>query len=347
MKSRTAQLFQPLKHQDLLSLAQVSADEMHMLFSTAAALKQRPLAFRHALEGKTIVLLFEKESLRTLATFEIGMARLGGQALYFDHRANRIGEREPIRDYAKNLERWTNAIVARTYEHSTIEELARHATVPVINALSNLSHPCQALADYFTLLERFGSLDGLRVAYVGDGNNVCHSLLLGAAILGVHFTCISPKNYQPLPDYVSLAQRMAQQSGAHITTTEELNAVANHHAVYTDTWISMGSEAQTQERLAAFATYQVTAEMMTLAGQDAVFMHCLPAHRGQEVAAEVIDSPQSIVYDQAENRMHVQNALLVHLLEGVQPNVPIRREKKHAAGLSATHASSAYADALT
>src|SRR5688572_9822474 len=177
--------FKPLAHKDLLSLAQLTSDEIHMLFDTAASFKRSPREFLRALEGQTIVLLFEKDSLRTLVSFEVGMAKLGGRAVYLDHRTNRIGQREPIRDYAKNLERWTEAIVARTYEHSTIEALAKDAKIPVINALSNLYHPCQALADSFTLHERFGSLDGLKVAYIGDGNNVCHSLMIAAAKLGL------------------------------------------------------------------------------------------------------------------------------------------------------------------
>lgn len=323
----TTLTYSPLTHKDLLSIAQLSPVEIQMLFATAADIKANPMAVRHAMEGKTIVLLFEKESLRTLATFEIGMARLGGQALYFDHKSIRIGEREPIRDYAKNLERWTDAIVARTYEHSTIETLAHHANVSVINALSNLSHPCQALADYFTLLEHFGTLAELRIAYVGDGNNVCHSLLLGAAKLGLHITIISPKGFEPLDAYVAQAQHIAIATGATIDVTNDLDAVKDHHAVYTDTWISMGHESETATRLKIFQPYQVTEQVMQQAGPDAVFMHCLPAHRGQEVAAEVIDSTRSVVYDQAENRMHAQNALLLHLLGGIKPN-PVARKSR-------------------
>src|SRR5687767_977691 len=182
-----------LMHKDLISIAQLSRAEIEMLFGTAAAIKASPKKFLHALEGKAIVLLFEKDSLRTLVSFEVGMAKLGGHAVYLDHRTARIGQREPIRDYAKNLERWVDAIVARTYEHSTIQALARDASVPVINALSNLEHPCQALADFFTLSEHFGGLESVRLAYIGDGNNVCHSLLLGAAILGVQMTVITPE----------------------------------------------------------------------------------------------------------------------------------------------------------
>jgi ornithine carbamoyltransferase len=311
-------LFPRLSSKDLLSIAQLSRGEIEMLFATAAAFKRRPAAFCRALEGRTITMLFEKESLRTLVTFEIGVARLGGMAVYLDHRLSRIGEREDIRDYAKNLERWTDAIIARTYEHSTLETLAREARVPVINALSNLSHPCQGLADYFTLAERFATLTGLRLAYVGDGNNnVCHSLLLGAAKLGLSMTVICPRGYEPAASVQALARAAAAESGACIAITADTGAVASHHAVYTDTWVSMGQECDAERRRRDFPPYQVTAELMNAAGLGAVFMHCLPAHRGEEVAAEVIDSPRSIVFDQAENRLHVQNAILLHTIGGL------------------------------
>src|SRR5262245_48057276 len=212
----------PLIHKDLLSIGQLSRAQIESLFSAAARLKSNPRSCMTALEGQVIVLLFEKDSLRTLVSFEAGMAKLGGKAVYLDHRTNRIGQREPVRDYAKNLERWVQAIVARTYEHDTIESLAAEARVPVINALSNLEHPCQALADYFTLFERFGELDGLKLAYIGDGNNVCHSLLLGAAILGVHLTIITPPAYQPLKAIVEQAMAIAKSSGARIVLSNEV-----------------------------------------------------------------------------------------------------------------------------
>ena len=318
----------PLAQKDLLSLSSLSAGEINRLFTTAADFKSNPGDYLHSLEGKVIVLLFEKDSLRTLVSFEAGMARLGGKAVYLDHRTNRIGTREPVRDYAKNLERWTDAIVARTYAHSTIEELASNARIPVINALSDLYHPCQALADFFTLHERFGKLSDVRLAYVGDGNNVCHSLMLGAAKLGALLTVITPRGYEPLPRVVEEAGGFAKGSDGKITLTNDMHAVAGHHAVYTDTWASMGQEQEIEKRLRAFAGYQVTAEVMSAAAPHAVFMHCLPAHRGQEVAAEVIDSPASIVYDQAENRMHVQNALLLHLLAGSSGTSAAKRSSK-------------------
>ncbi|MCI0364820.1 MAG: ornithine carbamoyltransferase [Phycisphaerales bacterium] len=325
--------FKPLAHKDLLSLAQLTSDEVQALFQTAGEFKRNPREFLHALEGQTIVLLFEKDSLRTLVSFEVGMAKLGGRAVYLDHRTNRIGQREPIRDYAKNLERWTEAIVARTYEHSTIESLAKDAKIPVINALSNLYHPCQGLADYFTLQERFGSLDGLKLAYIGDGNNVCHSLMIGAAKLGLTLTVIAPKSHQALKKVIDQAQVFANDSGAKITISDDPAVVSGHDAVYTDTWTSMGQEDQAAERVKVFQKYQVTDKLMRSAGPDAVFMHCLPAHRGEEVAADVIDSPRSIVYDQAENRMHVQNALLLHLLGSKSASTKLK-PKHHASVLA-------------
>jgi ornithine carbamoyltransferase len=303
-----------LKSDDLLSVAQLSRAEIEALFATAAKLKVEPQKFLHALEGKAIVLLFEKDSLRTLVSFEVGMAKLGGKAVYLDHRTSRIGQREPIRDYAKNLERWVDAIVARTYEHSTIEALAADAVVPVINALSDIEHPCQALADCFTLLEHFGSLDSLKLAFIGDGNNVCHSLMLCAATLGVNMSVITPRGFEPARTITDQARLIAKSSGGKLVVTNDLKAVGGHDAVYTDTWTSMGQEGEAEKRTKAFAGYQVTESVMRAASPKAVFMHCLPAHRGQEVAADVIDSSRSIVYDQAENRMHVQNAILLHLL---------------------------------
>jgi ornithine carbamoyltransferase len=316
----------PLMNKDMLSVAQLSRPELETIFATAARIKANPREFMHSLEGQVIVLLFEKDSLRTLVSFEAGMARLGGRAVYLDHRVNRIGQREPIRDYARNLERWVRAIVARTYEHSTVAELAAESRAPVINALSDLEHPCQALADYFTLLEKFGELDGLSVAYVGDGNNVCHSLMLGAAILGVRLTVITPPGFAPRQTIIDQTRALAQASGAAVAISNDPKAVVNHQAVYTDTWTSMGQESESARREQAFANFQVTEALMDLAGRDAVFMHCLPAHRGQEVAAGVIDGPRSIVYDQAENRMHAQNAVLLHML-GADTASPSRSKK--------------------
>jgi ornithine carbamoyltransferase len=300
--------------QHFIGLTDLSPQDVHTLFHTADRLKSDRAAHAGDLAGRAVVLLFEKESLRTKVSFEIGVARLGGTAIYHDHRDARIGERESVPDYARNLSRMADCLVARTYGHDVIEQLAEHATIPIVNALSDKEHPCQALADLFTLRERLGDPAGSRVAYVGDGNNVCHSLMLGCALLGVHATAITPERYAPAEDVVHRCRTIARSTGAEITLTPELDAVEGATAVYTDAWVSMGHEAEAAQRHVALAGYQVTRELMSRAGPDALFMHCLPAHRGFEVEPEVIDSPRSIVFDQAENRMHLQNAILSHLL---------------------------------
>ena len=302
---------------DFLTIGQLSASEINSIFEIAAAYKAEPREFADALAGKTAVLLFEKESLRTKLSFEIGLTRLGAKPFYHDHQKFRIGERESVSDYGKNLERWTDCIIARVYGHGVLEELAAACSVPIVNALSDKFHPCQALTDLFTLSEHIGALAGQRIAYVGDGNNVCHSLMLGAAQLGMHITVIAPEGYQPEEEIIDSAGRLGAGSGASLTITPELDAIADHAAVYTDAWVSMGFEAEAARRHVALAGYQVTPRLMAKAGADALFMHCLPAHRGFEVAPEVIDSPRSIVFDQAENRLHVQNAILLHLLSNI------------------------------
>lgn len=305
-----------LTTKDLLTVAELSADEVGALFRTAAAFKKNPREFSTALAGKAVVMLFEKPSLRTRVSFEIGIARLGGHALYFDHSKERIGERESVYDYAKNLERWCDAVVARTYSHEVLEQMAQFSRVPVINALSDDYHPCQALADLFTLHERLGTLAGRRIAFVGDGNNVCCSLILVSSGLGMHATVIAPEGYAPPSQVVEHVRARAAASGGSLTLTSDPAKVAGCDAVYTDAWTSMGWEAEAQKRRRLFAKYQVNDELMKIAGPGALFMHCLPAHRGEEVTDEVIDSPRSIVFDQAENRMHAQNALLLMLLSG-------------------------------
>lgn len=304
---------------DVLSGAELSAGEIRSLLAGASALKRNPLGARGLLAGKSIVLLFEKPSLRTRITFELGAQRLGAAALYMDHAQSRIGAREPVADYARNLALWCDAIVARVFDHAVAQELASEASVPVINGLSDLFHPCQALADLLTLQERFGDLEGLKVAYVGDGNNVCHSLLLAGATMGMDLTIVCPPGFEPDPEVRTTARAIAQTSGAAIMITDEIEAVHGRQAVYTDTWVSMGQEDGGAEREACFDGYQVNAEVMAMAAPDAAFLHCLPAHRGHEVTAEVIDGPASVVLQQAENRLHAQNALLVSLLGETPP----------------------------
>jgi ornithine carbamoyltransferase len=300
---------------DLATGAEWNAAQVRELFHLAADIKQRSDRYRGALGGKYLALIFEKPSLRTRVTFEVGIASMGGAAVFLDHQESRLGARESIKDVAKNLERWVHAIVARTFTQQAVEELALYAGVPVINALSDQYHPCQALADFFTLEERFGSLRGLKLAYVGDGNNVCHSLLLAGARVGAHVRVATPPSYEPNAAIISEARRTARETRAKIEilrAPEE--AVADAQAVYTDVWASMGQEEQAAAREAIFAPYQVNETLMALAAPDAVFMHCLPAHRGSEVSAPVMDSPRAIVYDQAENRLHIQKAILLMLL---------------------------------
>ncbi|MDX9912048.1 MAG: ornithine carbamoyltransferase [Phycisphaerales bacterium] len=308
------------RSKDLLRITDLSRDEVGALFTTARSLRADRNAFAGALTGRAIILLFEKASLRTRVTFEVGPARLGAHAMYFEHTAQRIGQRESIKDYARNLERWVDAIVARVYAQSTLDGLAANCDVPVVNALSDAEHPCQALADLFTLENHLAakgrSLTGAHVAYVGDGNNVCNSLMLLCAMLGVHFTFVGPAAHAPRPEFASRAGDLASSTGSRVHVSSSLDALASVDAVYTDTWVSMGDEAQAAAKQRALSAYQVNARAMSIAGPNAVFMHCLPAHRGEEVTDGVIDSPASIVYEQAESRMHVQNALLLHMLRG-------------------------------
>ena len=300
---------------DLLTGSEWSPVIVRELFHLAADIKSRPDRYRGALGGRFLALIFEKPSLRTRVTFEVGIQSMGGSAVFLDHTTSRLGERESVRDVARNLERWVQGIVARTFDQRVVEELAESASIPVINALSDRYHPCQALADFFTLEERFGSLRGLRMAYVGDGNNVCHSLLLAGARVGAHVCVATPVGYAPDAEIVAEARRAARETRGKIElSTSPEEAVAGAQAIYTDVWASMGQEHEAEAREKVFAPYQVNETLMEQAAPDAVFLHCLPAHRGSEVTSGVIDSPRSIVYDQAENRLHVQKAILLMLL---------------------------------
>lgn len=310
---------------DLISSHDLASHEVHALFGLTAMLKQRPADFRGVLAGKQMVMFFEKPSLRTRLTFEAGMDSLGGSTFFVDQTRSRLDARESLHDIAHNLERWIDIIVLRTFRHATVEEMAVHAGVPVINALSELEHPCQALADFFTLQEQFGNVSKIHLAYVGDGNNVAHSLLLTGAALGSSVSIACPEGYAPNPAIVQAAQTLAGETGATINIlSDPRHAVAGADAVYTDTWASMGQENEADARSAVFAPYQVNAELMQYAAPHARFMHCLPAHRGWEVTDAVIDSPNSVVFDQAENRMHIQKAILVWLLGGGAGRLPVR-----------------------
>ena len=290
----------------------LSQDELLALLDLTQQLKANPARFAKALAGKYLTLLFEKPSLRTRLTFELAAKQLGGDAVV---SIGPIGEREPLKDVARNLDRWTNGIVARTFSQSTIDELAHWSSVPVINALSDRFHPCQALADVFTLQEKFGDVRGLKLAFVGDGNNVANSLMITALRLGMNFSIASPEGYQADPEIVAEAEALAAVSGSQLSrTTDPIAAVRGAHAIYTDVWTSMGQEQEREKRLQDFARYQVNTTLMAQASADAVFLHCLPAKRGEEVTDEVMESPQSAVFDQAENRLHVQKALLLMLI---------------------------------
>jgi ornithine carbamoyltransferase len=263
-------------------------------------------------------MIFQKPSTRTRVSFEVGMFQLGGTALYLGANDIQLHRGETVADTARVLSRYVDAIMARVFAHQDILDLARYGTVPVINGLSDMLHPCQALADYFTLRERRGALERLKIAWVGDGNNVCHELMIGAVKLGMSFAAACPKGFEPNPAIVKSCQRDAQKLRAAlpVVTSDPMAAVAGADAVCTDVWASMGQEAQAEERRRAFEGYGVTSDLMAVAHADAVFLHCLPAHRGEEVAAEVIDGPQSVVFDEAENRLHTQKALLMLLMGG-------------------------------
>ena len=305
-----------LSVRDLLADSDLSTRDLSVIFELTERVKAAPRDYGQALLGKQLALIFEKPSLRTRVTFEVGITSLGGYGVYLDHAKPRLGEREAVRDIARNLERWVDGIVARTFSHESVLELANNASIPVVNALTDLFHPCQALADLYTLKEKFGTLPGRTLTFVGDGNNVCHSLMITGAKLGVSVRVATPPGYEPKPEIVAEAKALAAATGAAIEVfNNPLEAVAGAQAVYTDVWASMGQEHAVHLRAQVFAPYRVTEELMAAAGPQAVFMHCLPAHRGQEVSNEVIDSPQSLVFDQAENRLHVQKALLILLMQ--------------------------------
>jgi len=309
-----------LRGRDLLSVADLSRDEVLRVFDLATELKREYLADRrHAdppLVGRTLAMLFQKPSLRTRVTFEAGMNQLGGHAIYLTEDTI-LGARETVHDVARNLERFVDAIVVRTGPHAVVQELAGQADIPVINGLTLREHPCQALADMFTMRERFGRLEGLVVAFVGDGNNVYHSLALLGAMLGMEVRLAHPTGYAPNQQIVERARTIAAEHGGRLEfTSEPVVAVHGAQVVYTDAWTSMGQEAETVERRDAFSRYRVDAALLDAAGPDAVAMHCLPAHRGEEITSDVMDGPRSIIWDQSENRLHVQKALLVEVIGG-------------------------------
>lgn len=305
-----------MKQKHLLSLKDCAPSEIEEIFDLATRVKADPQAFCDTLKGRSLAMIFQKPSTRTRVSFEVGMSQLGGTALYLGANDIQLNRGESTADTAKVLSRYVDGIMARVFSHQDLLDLAKHATVPVINGLSDLLHPCQTLADYFTLWERRGTLQGLKLAYIGDGNNVCHELMMGAAKLGLSMAVASPEGYDPNPLIVKSATREAQKSGAPapVVTRDPRAAASGADVVYTDVWTSMGQESETEARTAAFQGFTVDGPLMSVARPEALFMHCLPAHRGQEVSADVIDGPQSVVFEQAENRLHVQKAVLVLLL---------------------------------
>jgi ornithine carbamoyltransferase len=309
---------------DLVSTRDLGPNGVEAVLHLAGIMKMRPADFRGALAGKQMVMFFEKASLRTRLTFEAGMSSLGGATFFVDQTHERLDAREKLSDIAHNLERWIDAIVLRTFAQETIAGMAEHASVPVINALSDLEHPCQALADYFTLQERFGDLKNIRLAYVGDGNNVAHSLLLTCACLGSTIRVATPAAYGPNAEIVADTREIAEQTGAVIDILSDPHAaVEGVDAVYTDAWASMGQEHEAGKRARIFPPYQLNEELVAGAAPHAVFMHCLPAHRGEEITDAVMDSERSVVFDQAESRLHVQKAIL-YLLLGGETRLPAR-----------------------
>ncbi|ADU97653.1 ornithine carbamoyltransferase [Thermovibrio ammonificans] len=307
---------------DFISMLDADRLFIENIISLSAFLKekQKKGELYRPLEGFTAALIFEKPSTRTRVSFEVGVYQLGGHGVYMDTQGSQLGRGEPIKDTARVLSRYVDLIVIRTFGQERVEELARYASVPVINALTDQEHPCQVLADLFTIWEYKGELKGLKVAYLGDGNNMCNSWLVGAAYMGMRFYAATPKGYEPLEKYVKAAKEIAKSTGAEIVVTNDPEeAVKDADVIYTDVWASMGQEAEAEERRRIFTPYQVNGELVKLAKPDFLFMHCLPAHRGEEVTDEVIEGERSVVWDQAENRLHTQKALILKLVRRVRP----------------------------
>ena len=300
---------------DFVSIKDLTLEEIENIFILTGQLKQNKSKFSNVLSGKTLALIFQKPSNRTRVSFEVGMHQLGGYSIYLGPDEINLGVRESIKDVAKTLSRYVDGIVLRTFEHKNILEMARYSTVPIINGLSDLLHPCQALADIYTIKEKFKKLKDVNLAYVGDGNNVCHSLLYGCSKVGINIYVAAPKNYQPQASIVKEAKKLADASGAKINLfSKPQEAVKGVDVIYTDVWASMGQEREAKKRRAAFKGFQVNKKLLSLTKKDCLIMHCLPAHRGEEITEDVIDSKNSIVFDQAENRLHVQKAILIKLL---------------------------------
>ena len=305
-----------MRQKDFIEIHDYTADEVQELFELARDMKAAPARFGSTLQGQTLAMIFEKSSTRTRVSFEVGMFQMGGQALFLSSRDIQIGRGEPISDTARVLSRYVDGIMARTFAHKTVTDLAEHASVPVINGLTDLSHPCQVMADYFTAWEKFGgALKGRKIAWIGDGNNMAHSLMYGAPKVGMDITVATPPGYAPDPNVVAEATADAKAAGTRLVVTNSIDeAVRDADIIETDVWASMGQEDEAEKRRRDFDGWIVDAAMMARAKKQAIFLHCLPAHRGEEVAAEVIDGPQSVIFDEAENRLHVQKAIMASLM---------------------------------
>lgn len=308
-----------IMNKDFLTIKNLDIQDIESIFSLTNDLKKDKKKFSDSLKGKSIALIFQKPSNRTRVSFEVGIFQLGGHAIYLKPEDLNLGIRESIEDISKTLSRYLDAIVVRTFSHQTVLELAKYADIAVINGLSDLLHPCQALSDVFTIQEKCGKLKGITFAYVGDGNNVCHSLMYAAAKIGMNLNIATPKKYSPKKEIIQEALDIAKKTGAVISLSNNpKDAVGDSDVIYTDVWVSMGKEKEAWRRKMAFGEFQVNKELLSLAKSSALIMHCLPAHRGQEITDEIIDGPNSIVFDQAENRLHVQKAILLALLGGIK-----------------------------
>ncbi len=306
-----------LKNKDLISIHDLTVGEVATILDVAKKLKRKQNAGEphQYLKGKTLAMLFSKASTRTRTSFEVGFWQLGGHPIYLSDAASQIGRGEPIRDTARVLSRFVDGIMIRTFSHDSVIELAKYASVPVINGLTDLLHPCQALTDMFTIQEKMAVLKGRKLVYVGDGNNMAHSLMFACAKVGMNMVCASPKGYQPDPVILQQAQEDAAKTGCTITVEEDLfKAAKGADVLYTDVWTSMGEEAEREIRFKALHNYQINKELMAVARPEAIVLHCLPAHRGEEITEEVLEGPQSVVFDQAENRLHVQKAIMALLM---------------------------------
>ena len=305
-----------MRHKDFIEIHDYTAAEVMQVFELARDIKATPKKYRDTLEGQTLAMIFEKSSTRTRVSFEVGMFQLGGHALFLSSRDIQLGRGEPIYDTAKVLSRYVDGIMARTFAHKTVTDLAEYASVPVINGLTDLSHPCQVMTDYFTAWEKFGNLKGRKIAYIGDGNNMAHSLMFGAPKVGMHIAIATPKGYAPDISVVAAAEEDARSAGTKLLVTTSIEeAVKDADIVETDVWASMGQEDEAEKRRRDFEGWMIDDRIMSMAKKEAIFMHCLPAHRGEEVSAGVIDSPRSVIYDEAENRLHVQKAIMVSLMK--------------------------------